>query len=89
MSDRILLALMQLFAIIAKIDEQDSKKSNAPISSTVGRKIIENYLFESAENRNEKTLQSLKNYGQQEIGIVTKDLIVIDKFQAYLSFRRN
>lgn len=42
------------------------------------KKIIENYLFESAENRNEKTLQSLKSYGQQEIGIVTKDLIVID-----------
>lgn len=42
------------------------------------KKIIENYLFESAENRNEKTLQSLKDYGQQEIGIVTQDLIVID-----------
>lgn len=42
------------------------------------KKIIENYLFESAENRNEKTLQSLKDYGQQEIGIVTEDLIVID-----------
>jgi hypothetical protein len=42
------------------------------------KKIIENYLFDSAENRNEKTLQSLKDYGQQEIGIVTKDLIVID-----------
>jgi hypothetical protein len=42
------------------------------------KNIIENYLFESAENRNEKTLESLKNYGQQEIGIVTKDLIVID-----------
>jgi hypothetical protein len=42
------------------------------------KKIIENYLFESAEKRNEKTLQSLKNYGQQEIGIVTQDLIVID-----------
>lgn len=40
--------------------------------------IIENYLFESAENRNEKTIQSLRDYGQQEIGIVTNDLIVID-----------
>ena len=49
----------------------DPKNSN-------DKKIIENYLFESAENRNEKTLQSLKNYGQQEIGIVTQDLIVID-----------
>lgn len=42
------------------------------------RRIIENYLFESAENRNEKTIQSLKDYGQQEIGIVTNDLIIID-----------
>ncbi len=40
--------------------------------------IIESYLFDSAENRNEKTLQSLKDYGQQEIGIVTNDLIIID-----------
>jgi hypothetical protein len=49
----------------------DPKNSN-------DKKIIENFLFESAENRNAKTLQSLKDYGQQEIGIVTKDLIVID-----------
>jgi hypothetical protein len=42
------------------------------------RKIIENYLFESAENRNEKTTQSLRDYGQQEIGIVTNDFIIID-----------
>lgn len=64
------------------------KSSVLSYESGIGRKldprnpndknIIENYLFESAENRNEKTLESLKNYGQQEIGIVTKDLIVID-----------
>lgn len=40
--------------------------------------IIESFLFDSAEHRNEKTIQSLRDYGQQEIGIVTKDMIVID-----------
>lgn len=42
------------------------------------KQIIESYLYDSAINRNEKTIQSLNDYGQQEIGIVTKDLIVID-----------
>lgn len=44
----------------------------------IDKKIIESYLFDSAENRNEKTLQSLNDYGQQEIGIVTNDFIIID-----------
>lgn len=51
-----------------ELDPKDSNDSN----------IIENYLFDSAEYRNEKTSQSLKDYGQQEIGIVTKDMIIID-----------
>jgi hypothetical protein len=66
---RIKSAVMSYESGIGK--ELDPKNPN-------DKKIIENYLFESAENRNEKTLQSLKNYGQQEIGIVTQDLIVID-----------
>lgn len=41
-------------------------------------RIIESFLYDSAEYRNEKTLQSLKDYGQQEVGIVTKDMIIID-----------
>lgn len=42
------------------------------------KNIIESFLYDSAEYRNEKTIQSLRDYGQQEIGIVTKDMIVID-----------
>jgi len=42
------------------------------------KQIIESYLYDSAINRNEKTIQSLNDYGQQEMGIVTSDLIVID-----------
>jgi hypothetical protein len=40
--------------------------------------IIEQYLFDSAKGRNEKTLESLEIKGQQEVGIVTKDGIIID-----------
>ncbi len=44
----------------------------------VDKKIIEQYLFDSARNRNERTIESLEEKGQQEIGIVTKDGVIID-----------
>jgi hypothetical protein len=40
--------------------------------------IIEQFLYDSAVHRNEKTIESLEEKGQQEIGIVTKDGIIID-----------
>ncbi len=40
--------------------------------------IIEQYLFDSAKNRNDRTIESLEKIGQQEIGIVTKDGVIID-----------
>jgi hypothetical protein len=40
--------------------------------------IIEQYLYDSAANRNVKTLESLERNGQQESGIVTKDGVIID-----------
>jgi len=40
--------------------------------------IIEQFLWESAKGKNEKTLESLREIGQQEIGIVTKDGVIID-----------
>jgi hypothetical protein len=40
--------------------------------------IIEQYLYDSATNRNDKTLSSLEDKGQQEVGIVTKDGVIID-----------
>lgn len=47
MSERILRALMQLFAIIAKVDEvsdTDDTQEVAPIQSTKGKQIIESFL---------------------------------------------
>lgn len=43
-----------------------------------GKKLIEKLLWDSKEDRNHKTLKSLTDYGQEKIGIVTKDGIIID-----------
>jgi len=45
MSERILRALMQLFAIVAKVDEVSLKDQGAPLlQSTEGKKVIESFL---------------------------------------------
>lgn len=41
------------------------------------RLIIEQYLYDSS-NRNDKTMESLVEKGQQEVGIVTNDGVIID-----------
>lgn len=43
-----------------------------------GKKQIAELLWDSKKDRNEKTLVSLAKYGQEKIGIVTKDGIIID-----------
>ena len=40
--------------------------------------IIEQYLYDSAKGKNEKTIESLELKGQQEVGIVTRDGVIID-----------
>ena len=44
MSERILRALMQLFAIIAKVDEIPDSQDDELIESTQGKKIVESFL---------------------------------------------
>jgi hypothetical protein len=41
-------------------------------------KVIEQFLYDSASGKNEKTKESLKEIGQQEVGIITKDGVIID-----------
>lgn len=41
-------------------------------------KIIEQFLWDSAPNKNEQTKQSIKEYGQFEVGMITQDGVIID-----------
>ncbi|MEJ6617061.1 MAG: ATP-binding cassette domain-containing protein [Crocinitomicaceae bacterium] len=56
MSERILRALMQLFAIIAKVDDISDEKETPIIQSTKGRLIIESFL------KSELSSSDVENY---------------------------
>ena len=43
-----------------------------------GKKIIEDLLWESNVDRNKRTMSNIEAFGQQKIGIITKDGIIID-----------
>lgn len=56
------------------------EKQYGPIDSSTpeGEKIIVDFLWNSKVNRNKDTLKDIKEKGQLEYGIVTKDGVVID-----------
>ncbi|MDB5171085.1 MAG: hypothetical protein JWO35_779 [Candidatus Saccharibacteria bacterium] len=43
-----------------------------------GKRLLEDLLFESNQGRNKQTLESLKKIGQEKVGIITRDGIIID-----------
>ena len=45
---------------------------------TQGKKIIEKLLWDSKIDRNRKTQKSIADFGQQKVGIITRDGIIID-----------
>ncbi|EPH11250.1 hypothetical protein HMPREF9713_01735 [Myroides odoratimimus CCUG 12700] len=57
---------------------ESSKKRKINNEDPDDIKVIEQYLYDSASARNQKTIESLKEIGQQEVGIVTKDGVIID-----------
>jgi hypothetical protein len=56
------------------------EKQNGIIDATTdkGEKLIVDFLWKSKKNRNKETLLDIKEKGQLEIGIITKDGVIID-----------
>jgi hypothetical protein len=65
---------------IGSLTKSHESKTQKPLNpqNPEDELIIEQFLFDSAKGRNEKTLESLDEKGQQEIGIITKDGVIID-----------
>ena len=59
-----------------KSRETQDKELNPEIERD--KEIIANLLWESKPDRNKKTLQDIASHGQKEVGIITKDGIIID-----------
>ena len=64
--------------ILSRTQSLEKQNYVIDVESDEGKKKIEDLLFESNETRNKTTLTSINNYGQQKVGIITKDGIIID-----------
>lgn len=64
--------------ILSRTKSLENQKQKIDVESESGKKIIEKLLWFSKEERNKKTQISIANFGQQKIGIITKDGIIID-----------
>ncbi|RZK04710.1 MAG: hypothetical protein EOO43_22245, partial [Flavobacterium sp.] len=63
-------------SMVLSHESSQNKKINVEDPEDV--KVIEQFLVDSANTKNEKTKESLKEIGQQEVGIITKDGVIID-----------
>lgn len=64
--------------ILSRTKSLESQKHCIDVESKEGKALIEKLLWDSKPERNKKTLKSIKRLGQEKVGIITKDGIIID-----------
>jgi hypothetical protein len=64
--------------ILSRTKSLEKQKQIIDVESDDGRSIIEKLLWDSKEDRNKKTEASIKEFGQQKVGIITRDGVIID-----------
>jgi len=64
--------------ILSRTKSLEKQKHSIDVETVEGKEKIEQLLWESKEDRNKKTLSSISKFGQQRVGIITKDGIIID-----------
>ena len=60
------------------VKTHEKQHSHIDATTLEGEKLVLQFLWKSKENRNKTTLKDIREKGQQEIGIVTKDGVIID-----------
>ena len=64
--------------ILSRTQSLEKQNYVIDVESAEGKARIEQLLWKSNDQRNESTLKSINDYGQQKVGIITKDGIIID-----------
>ena len=64
--------------ILSRTKSLEKQNLNINVESKEGKELIEQLLWDSKIDRNKKTKQNLTDFGQQKVGIITKDGIIID-----------
>jgi len=64
--------------ILSRTKSLEKQNQLLDVEIDVGRNLIEKLLWESKIDRNKQTELSIKEFGQQKVGIITKDGVIID-----------
>ena len=64
--------------ILSRTKSLEKQNQAIDVETENGRDLIEKLLMDSKLDRNKKTLQSIKDFGQQKVGIITRDGVIID-----------
>lgn len=64
--------------ILSRTKSLETQGRKIDESTNEGRETIEKLLWDSKVERNNKTLKSISEFGQEKVGIITKDGIIID-----------
>lgn len=64
--------------ILSRTKSLEKQNQSINVETDDGRNLIEKLLWDSKIDRNKKTELSLKEFGQQKVGIITKDGVIID-----------
>jgi len=64
--------------ILSRTKSYETQYNKIDAESPKGKDLIANFLYKSKPKKNAETLESLKKIGQEKVGIITKDGIIID-----------
>jgi len=64
--------------ILSRTKSLEKQNQQLDVESDAGKLAIEKLLWDSKPDRNKKTQKNISDYGQQKVGIITKDGIIID-----------
>lgn len=64
--------------ILSRTKSLESQGQEIDVETDSGKQLVEKLLMESNPGRNKQTLESIKSIGQEKVGIITKDGIIID-----------
>lgn len=64
--------------ILSRTKSLEKQNTLINVEDEKGRNLIAELLWKSKPDRNKKTQEDLKKFGQQKVGIITKDGVIID-----------
>jgi hypothetical protein len=75
--------------ILSRTRSLETQGQEIDLETPGGKAKLEQLLWDSKPERNEKTMADLKRYGQKKVGIVTKDGVIVDGNRRAMLLNKN